>query len=166
MPTFPIARQQRAPTVAIGRRRSRQSRSSGWASNLARLLEDSSIKQVSPSVAPGQPIPPPWPLCSRRFPRLALGADCGLGADTGRSGGAKRLESEPQKRKALLTLPFINAVPGATFGVHLNPSVQARNRISGDAIMGAPNSVETALRKDPVSFRAPLRTPTLLSRIR
>jgi len=71
-----------------------------------------------------------------------------------------------KKRKALLTLPFINAVPGATFGVHLNPSVQARNRISGDAIMGAPNSVETALRKDPVSFRAPVRTPTLLSRIR
>jgi len=165
MPMSPIARQQRAPTVAIGRRRSRQSRSSGWASNLARLLEDSSIKQVSPSVAPGQPIPPPWPLCSRRFPRLALGADCGLGADTGRSGGAKRLESEPQKRKALLTLPFINAVPGAA-NHRSNPSVQARNRISGDAMMGAPNSVETALRKDPVSFRAPVRTPTLLSRIR
>jgi len=165
MPTSPIARQQRAPTVAIGRRRSRQSRSSGWASNLARLLEDSSIKQVSPSVAPGQPIPPPWPLCSRRFPRLALGADCGLGADTGRSGGAKRLESEPQKRKALLTLPFINAVPSAA-NHRSNPSVQARNRISGDAIMGAPNSVETALRKDPVSFRAPVRTLTLLTRIR
>ena len=104
MPTSPIARQQRAPTVAIGRRRSRQSRSSGWASNLARLLEDSSIKQVSPSVAPGQPIPPPWPLCSRRLPRLALGADCGLGADTGRSGGAKRLESEPQKKEGTVDL--------------------------------------------------------------
>jgi len=89
----------------------------------------------------------------------------GLGADSGRSGGAKRLESEPQKRKALLTLPFINAVPSAA-NHRSNPSVQARNRISGDAIMGAPNSVETALRKDPVSFRAPVRTLTLLTRIR
>jgi hypothetical protein len=56
-------------------------------------------------------------------------------------------------------------VPGAA-NHRSNPSVQARNRISGDAMMGAPNSVETALRKDPVSFRAPVRTPTLLSRIR
>ena len=54
--------------------------------------------------APGQPIPPPWPLCSRRLPRLALGADCGLGADTGRSGGAKRLESEPQKKEGTVDL--------------------------------------------------------------
>jgi hypothetical protein len=56
-------------------------------------------------------------------------------------------------------------VPGAA-NHRSNSSVQARNRISGDAIMGAPNSVETALRKDPVSFRAPVRTLTLLSRIR
>jgi len=70
-----------------------------------------------------------------------------------------------KKRKALLTLPFINAVPSAA-NHRSNPSVQARNRISGDAIMGAPNSVETALRKDPVSFRAPVRTLTLLTRIR